>query len=299
MPKHQGAIATIGNFDGVHIGHQTILRQMQTIASERGLKTLIMIFEPQPREFFLKEQAPRRLTVFRDKVHWLNHHGVDYVLRVKFDENLSLYSADQFIQELLINKLQVKHLVIGDDFKFGCDRRGDFALLAKAGQQHGFPVQRTETIDFQQERISSTRIREVLSHCEFVEAKRMLGRPYYLSGRVIQGRQLGRELGFATANIAVDRQQMLFSGVFAVKVTVASGEIVNGVANLGVRPTVQGETLLLENHLFDFTDDLYQQRIQVEFCHKIRDEQHFPDLQALKQQIQQDCVAAKRFFNQA
>lgn len=291
-------MATIGSFDGVHLGHQAILARLVEVGRARGLPTLVMVFEPQPHEYFSREKAPARLTRLREKVKALFNFGVDRVLCLRFNAHLRNLSAHAFIREILVEHLAVAHLEIGDDFRFGCDRTGDFQLLQQMGAQYGFQVRDTQTFLLEGERVSSTRVRQLLEAAQFAAAARLLGRPYVISGRVIVGKRLGRTLGVPTANIGLGRYRSPVRGVYAVRVSVPGEEKEYlGAANVGVRPTVNGGAKpLLEVHMLDFSGDLYGRCLQVEFCHKLRDEQKFSSLDELKQQIQRDINATRQFF---
>lgn len=292
-----GCALTIGNFDGVHLGHQAVLHHLRLKADSLNLPMVVMLFEPQPREYFQGEKAPARLMRLRDKLQALAQHGVDVVICVKFDRTFATLSAQQFVQDWLVNKLRVRFLSIGDDFRFGAERQGDFTFLQQAGNQFGFVVEDNRTFHLEEQRISSTAIRSALAQDNFQLAESLLGRPYRIFGKVVHGQKLGRTLGFPTANIRLHRQVNPIRGVYAVKVRCKCGEFFTGVANIGQRPTVNGVKQLLEVHLFDFNDNLYGQTIAVEFCKKIRNEMKFPSIEALKQQIQQDAQVAQAYFN--
>ena len=287
---------TIGNFDGVHLGHQAILRHLRTKADELHLPMVVMLFEPQPREYFCAENAPARLMRLRDKLRYLKQAGVDMVIVAKFDRTFADLPAQQFIEDWLVRKLNVKFLSIGDDFKFGSKRQGNFAMLQAAGKRFGFIVEDNRSFCLDEQRISSTAIREALANDDLQLAENLLGKPYRIFGRVIHGNKLGRTIGFPTANIRLHRQVNPIRGVYAVKVRLKSGEIFNGVANMGKRPTINGLMQLLEVHLFDFSQNIYGQMVEVEFCHKIRNEIKFPSFEALKNQIERDVNTAKGFF---
>ncbi|WP_386695751.1 bifunctional riboflavin kinase/FAD synthetase [Lonepinella sp. MS14435] len=287
---------TIGNFDGIHLGHQKILTHLKEKARALNLPTVVMIFEPQPREYFQGEKAPARLMRLRDKLHYFQQAGIDYVICAKFDRTFAEQTAQDFISELLVNKLNVKFLSIGDDFHFGQARQGNFALLQQASQKYRFEVENNRTFCLNELRISSSAIRQALAEDRLADAEKLLGRPYCIWGKVIHGQKLGRTLGFPTANIHLHRQVNPIKGVYAVQVKLNCGQIVQGIANIGQRPTVQGLIQLLEVHLFDFDQNLYGQNIQVEFCYKLRNEIKFASLEALKQQIQQDADIARAYF---
>ena len=253
----------------------------------------MVIFEPQPREYFAPGDAPPRLTRLRDKLALLEEQGVDRVLCLAFNRRLREMSAEQFVQEILIDGLGVKHLEVGDDFRFGCDRSGDFAFLQGSGERHGFTVEAANTVAESGERISSTRLRQVLAEGDFSLAERLLGRPFSISGRVLHGQKLGRQLGAPTANVQLKRVRAPLQGVYRVSVEL-DGVTQKGVANIGSRPTVEGDGQPhLEVHLLDFDGDLYGRRITVVFHEKLRDEQRFDSLDALKAAIKADFAAAR------
>lgn len=301
-----GCVATIGNFDGVHLGHQAILDRVKEKAHELSLPSLVLVFEPQPQEYFHGEDAPARLMRFRDKYVCLESEGIDYVCVLKFDENFRSLSADAFIEKVLVDHLKVQHLVIGDDFRFGGDRQGNFKDLEIAGAERGFGVERTETYCTEVRskgdiRISSTLVREALAKGHLEDAQEYLGRPFSISGRVMYGRQLGRQLGFPTANIALKRRKNPLSGVFVVRCQITNGPKAGqyyGVANVGKKPTVGEFDANLEVHIFDFDADIYSRRLQVEIIQKLREEMRFESVDALAEQIQKDNSAARAFVAQ-
>lgn len=290
---HRGCVATIGNFDGVHLGHAEVLHHLVERARRLKLPAVAIIFEPQPREFFQGDQAPPRLTRFRDKLEQLRLQGIDRVVCLQFNQRLRSLTAEEFIHQLLLNGLDVKYFVVGDDFRFGCDRAGDFQLLRACGIAEGFTVESMDTFRVLGNRVSSTRVRDALASHDFAEAERLLGRTYSISGKVIHGQKLGRQLGVPTANISLQRKRLPFSGVFVIDGVTADGEHHRGVANVGMRPTVNGDAPLLEVHLFDFDDCIYGQRLVVEFVGFIRSEQKFAGLDALKTQINEDIRQAR------
>ncbi len=296
--KQQGCAVTIGNFDGVHLGHQSILQHLKANAKQLNLPVVVMLFEPQPYEYFQGDQAPARLMRLRDKLAYLAQLGVDYVFCVKFNRTFAQLSAEQFISDYLVKHLKMKFLSIGDDFRFGLNREGDFRLLQKKGQQQSFIVEDNRSLQLNDRRISSTAIRQALSEDNLALAEKLLGKPYRIYGRVAHGNKLGRTIGFPTANIYLHRQVNPIKGVYVVKVRLKNGDIFQGVANIGKRPTINGVKQLLEVHLFNFDRDLYGQSLQIEFCHKIRHEKKFPSLNALKNQIENDVVVAKKYFQQ-
>jgi riboflavin kinase/FMN adenylyltransferase len=296
-PWHRGCVATIGSFDGVHLGHQAILRQLIDVSLQYGLPSVVIIFEPQPHEFFLGDKAPARLMRLREKVQALLAAGVGRVLCLQFNQALRSLSAEAFIEKILVAGLGIKHLVVGDDFRFGCDRRGDFALLQTVGAKRGFGVTDTITLEIDGRRVSSTRIRSLLETGDFVAAEKLLGKPYSISGRIAYGQQLGRKLGVPTANVHLRRYRSPLHGVFTVTAKFADGSGYQGVANLGVRPTVTGDKKpLLEVHLFDFSRKVYGAMIEVIFHTKLRDEKKFNSLDELQAQLQMDITQGKEFF---
>lgn len=298
-PWHRRCVATIGSFDGVHLGHQAILHQLTGIARQHCLPAVVIVFEPQPHEFFSGDKAPARLMRLREKIQALLAAGVDRVLCLQFNQALRSLSAEAFVQTILLDGLDIKHLVVGDDFRFGCDRRGDFALLQQMGDEHGFAVTDTCTLQLDGQRISSTRIRALLEQGDFAAAETLLGKPYSISGRITYGQQLGRKLGVPTANVQLRRYRSPLHGVFAVSVSFNDGSSFYGVANVGVRPTVTGDKKpLLEVHLFDFSEKVYGAQITVVFHTKLRDEQRFNSLDELQAQLQQDIARGKDFFHQ-
>lgn len=292
-PQHRGCVATIGNFDGVHRGHQAILARLRERAAELALPSCVVIFEPQPREFFGPDTAPARLTRLRDKLALLAAEGVDRVLCLSFNPRLRELSAAEFVHKVLVEGLGVRHLEVGDDFRFGCDRVGDFAFLEQAGEREGFTVEAAATVELDGVRVSSTGVREALAAGDFVLAEHLLGRPFQIAGRVLHGQKLGRKLDAPTANVQLKRKRVPLSGVYLVS-TEVDGQPWPGVANIGVRPSVAGDgSAHLEVHLLDFAGDLYGRRLTVAFHHKLREEQRFASLEALKTAIAADIAAAR------
>ncbi len=295
-PRHTGCALTIGNFDGVHLGHRAILQTLVEHARSLQVPACMMSFEPLPQEYFGADKAPARLTRLREKWCALQNTDIDQFLCVKFNHQLAELSAEQFIEQVLLDTLQVRFLVVGDDFRFGKGRSGDFALLKHYGEQQGFEVVDSHSHCLHGERISSTAIRGALSRGELDHAAAMLGRGYRMCGKVAHGDKRGRTIGFPTANIKLHRHATPLSGVYAVQMHGLDSGPVNGVANMGKRPTVDGHTIQLEVHLFDFEQDIYGAQVCVEFKHKLRDEQRFESFEALKQQIVKDSEQARQFF---
>ncbi|NOH55265.1 bifunctional riboflavin kinase/FAD synthetase [Vibrio coralliilyticus] len=295
---HYGCVLTIGNFDGVHLGHQAVLRQVSEQAAKLGLPATVMTFEPQPLELFAKEKAPARLTRLRDKFVQLSKLNIERLLCVNFNKRFANQTPDEFISDLLVKRLGVKFLVVGDDFCFGKGRKGNFKMLKEAGEKHGFEVVSTQSFCLEQLRVSSTAIREALASDELNSAAEMLGRDYSISGRVSHGRKLGRTIGFPTANIPLKRCVSPVSGVYVVEALGLGGKSIGGVANIGNRPTVNGVRQQLEVHLFDFQANLYGKQLEIVLLHKLRDEHKFDSFEALKQQIELDAEAARVWLRQ-
>ena len=295
-PEHRGCAATIGSFDGLHLGHQAVLAQLAEQGRERGLPVTLVTFEPQPREYFTPQSVPPRLTRFREKLEVLRHCQVDRVVCLRFNSDLAGLTANEFIQRILLDGLAVKYLVVGDDFRFGKQRAGNFSLLEQAGNTHGFPVAKMRTFNVGDQRVSSTRIRSALQVGDLAGAEALLGRPFWMSGRVAHGDKRGRTIGFPTANIFLHRTAVPVDGVFAVEMRGLDDTPIPGVANVGTRPTVGGTRALLEVHLFDFDRDIYGRHVQVSFLKKLRAEYKFESFQHLKEQIQRDATQARDFF---
>ncbi|WP_226571943.1 bifunctional riboflavin kinase/FAD synthetase [Mangrovibacter yixingensis] len=292
----RGCVLTIGNFDGVHRGHQALLQGLCAEGVKRQLPVVVMIFEPQPLELFAGENAPARLTRLREKLHYLSDSAVDYVLCVRFDRRFAALTAQQFITDLLVDKLDVKLLAVGDDFRFGAGRQGDFLLLQQAGKEYGFDVTSAQTYCHDGLRISSTSVRQALKEDDLTRAENLLGHPFVISGRVVHGDELGRTIGFPTANLPLRRLVSPVKGVFAVEVYGLGDNPIPGVANIGTRPTVAGVRQQLEVHLLDTNMNLYGRHIDVVLRHKIRNEQRFASLDALKEQIAKDESTARELL---
>lgn len=292
---------TIGNFDGVHKGHQAMLKRLQESAKILGLPACVMTFEPHPREFFSPDQAPTRLTGVREKLQCLIQANVDRVYICRFDYAFAKMPPEQFITRILNKELNVRWLLVGDDFRFGARRAGDITMLQTHSAANGYTVEIMPNITVDDTRVSSTVIRQALANGDLAAAGNFLGRPFSMSGRIIDGDKLGKKIGFPTANIQLKHNRPVLSGIFAVS---ARGAITSspmtplpGVASLGVRPTThQNGSYVLEVHLFDFNQEIYGQRLQVDFLHKLRDEQKFSDINALILQIEKDIVQTKNYF---
>ncbi|MBI2380826.1 MAG: bifunctional riboflavin kinase/FAD synthetase [Gammaproteobacteria bacterium] len=292
-----GSALTIGNFDGVHRGHQALLERTVAAARALGVPATVMLFEPHPQEYFAGAKAPARLQTLVEKLSKLERQGVDRVLCLHFGAELAAMSAQAFIDELLVERLAVRHLVVGDDFRFGHKRGGDFALLEQASRRRGFVLEAAHSLCVAEQRVSSTRIREALACGDLGLAEAMLGEPYVIAGRVAHGDKRGRGIGFPTANIALKRGVCPVSGVYAVEVEGVEPELCYGVANIGHRPTVGGIKPRLEVHLFDFDGDLYGRRLRVRLKVPIRAERRFESFEALKAQIASDAAQARQIFN--
>lgn len=284
-PHHRAGVVTIGNFDGVHLGHQAVIRQVHAQARELGCHALVMLFEPQPQEFFQPALAPARLTRFGEKLTALMRCGVEAVLCLRFDARFASLSAQGFIAQVLVDALAVRHVVIGDDFRFGRNRQGDFALLKRVGEAQGFGVSPMASFVVDAARVSSTRVRQALAAGDFALAERLLGRPYDMQGRVIHGDKRGRTIGVPTINVPLRRRVSPLRGVYVVEVAGLQPDRVSGIANIGTRPTIDGARELLEVHLFDFAGEVYGRRVRVRFLHKLRDEQRFASFEELRRQI--------------
>jgi riboflavin kinase/FMN adenylyltransferase len=292
-----GTIATIGNFDGVHQGHQNLIHALKDKANALGLPLVIILFEPQPREYFQKEQAPARLSSLREKLDKLRQCGVDYVYCIKFDDFLAQMTAADFIHTHLFSRVKVKYLLVGEDFRFGKNREGDLSLLYQVGAQYHVEINTYTDFCIKNEKVSSTKIRLALAQGDFKRAGQFLGQPYSICGRVIRGDGRGRQWGIPTANLSLHRRSLPLHGVFVVHVQVGAA-IVPGVANMGRRPTVDGIKNILEIHLFDFNESIYGELLQVIFLHKLRDEVKFTSVDALITQIHKDIRDAKLFLKE-
>lgn len=294
-PEHRGSVVTIGNFDGVHTGHQMLLERLRRLADQQHQPLTVVLFEPQPREYFGGDQAPARLTPLRDKVRLLARCGVDRVLCLTFNQRLRELSAQQFIQQVLVEGLGASRVVVGDDFRFGCDRKGDFALLQQQGAHYGFQAEHAATFQLDDERVSSSRVRTLLASGNFQQVACLLGRAFRYEGLVRQDRQLGRTLGVPTANLPLPMKPPALQGVYVVVVATQNGDLHWGVANIGWRPTVGSTRPVLEVHVLDFTGNLYGQRLTVIPCQRLRGEQRFDGIEALRAQLMRDIDAGHHY----
>lgn len=297
-PGQTPCVATIGNFDGVHLGHQAMLKQLTNTAKEHNLPSCVVSFEPLPQEFFTTDSPHPRLHGFRDRIENIAAQGVDYLLILTFDKSQAAQTANDFIERVLVDTLNIQHLLIGDDFHFGKGRNGNYSLLEAYASQGQFQLEQYDTITVAEERVSSTRIRQHLSKGELSEAADLLGSDYRISGRVVHGEKVGRQLGFPTANIALNQHKPPLRGVFAVVAHDLNTKLsYAAVANLGERPTVGGRRLLLEVHVLNSDVALYGHHLQIDFLEFLRGEKKFDSLDALKAAISNDSDAASRILN--
>lgn len=288
---------TVGNFDGLHLGHRAMLGRLIAEARQRDLRACVLTFEPHPREFFASGQAPARLTGLREKLSLLAAAGIDHAFVLRFGRELAEQVPQEFIDRILVKGLCVRHLIVGDDFCFGKGRAGNFATLQKAGEEHGFGVETMRTVEVDGIRVSSSAVREALAAGNLELAARLLGRVYNVAGRVIHGDKIGRQLGFPTANIQFRRMRIPVEGVFAVTVEGLGDKPWPGAASVGLRPTIAaGLKPVLEVHLLDFSGEIYRQHVSVNFLHKLRDQERYDSFDALKQQIAQDVEDTRNYF---
>ena len=297
----KACVATIGNFDGIHKGHQKIINDVKSIASQLGYPTTVISFEPLPTEFFNKKfdkPIPDRIYPFRDKAQILSSLGIDHFVCLPFSQLLSEMPAKSFITDILVNSLNIKHLVVGDDFRFGKQRLGDFSLLKEVGNKLGMNVSNTPTVELNNSRISSTRIRECLAKGELSQANILLGKPYQLSGRIRHGDKRGRTIGFPTLNLKLPDSIAPAKGAYAVKIHGLAEKHLKGVANIGNRPTVSGLETRLETHVFDFDQQVYGKHVCIELVEFLRAEKKFENFDKLMAQITKDSERAKKIFSQ-
>lgn len=291
-----GSVATIGSFDGLHKGHQELLRHVLEHAHSAGVPSIVMSFEPTPKEFFAQERPPARLMRFREKFEALAECGVDVFYCPRFDEAMKNISADAFIRRILIHSMNIRHLVIGDDFRFAQDRAGHLQTLQRAGGALGFSVEEMPSVIVGDERVSSTVIRDALWEGELAHARKLLGKDYRMSGKVIEGQRLGRTLGYPTANVNLNRLQSAVMGIFAVRVSGRDWGPLDAVASVGTRPTFEGTRPLLEVHIFDFDKDIYGEYIHVDFIARLRNEEKFDDVNDLIEQMHRDSARAREIL---
>jgi riboflavin kinase / FMN adenylyltransferase len=298
--RAQSAVAlTIGNFDGLHRGHQALILRLREAAGKYGLPAAVMTFEPHPREFFSPANAPTRLSSLREKLELLEQHGADQVYVFRFDREFAALAPSAFIEDILVRGLGTRWLAVGDDFRFGARRAGDFAMLQTASDEFGFRLETLPTVVIDGHRVSSSAVRAALAAGDLQSAQKLLGRVYGISGRVVQGDRLGRELGFPTANVQLKHNRPPLTGIYAVEVCGLAQKALPGAASLGVRPTINNEgKATLEVHLLDFDADIYGRHVRVDFVRKIRDEEKYSSLDALKAQIARDVEAVRQVFMQ-
>ncbi len=295
--RHRGCVLTVGNYDGVHLGHQKMIGALKVRAAELRSAATVLAFEPSSKEFIDPDGAPPRLTRWREKFLALEKQGVERLVTLRFDECMRAMTPRCFIDELIVEKLGTRHIVVGDDFRYGSNAGGTIETLRAAGQAHGFGVEQMAPFVFDGVRVSSTAVRERLEYADYAGAARLLGRPYRMTGRVAPGLKLGRELGFPTANLRLMRRKSPVWGILAVWTHGIDSRPLPGVASLGTRPTVNGTEPLLEVHVFDFAGDLYGRAIEVEFVAKLRDEVKFDSLGAMTVQMQIDAARAREVLS--
>jgi riboflavin kinase / FMN adenylyltransferase len=294
--RQRGCVVTIGTYDGIHLGHRALLDRTKEHSARLSAPTVLLTFEPMPREYLNPEEPPARLTSLRERWRVLEGMSLDSVLVLRFGEGLRNLSGEAFAT-LLARNLAARAVVVGHDFRFGCNGEATAPMLAEAGRRLGFSFDVVPPVTLDGERVSSSGVRDALGRGEFEIAKRRLGRPYTMRGRVVPGQRLGRDIGFPTANLRIERRRAPLKGIFAVRVHGIGVAPLAGVASLGTRPTVGGVHTLLEVHLFDFAADIYGREIEVEFVAKLREEEHFPTLDALVEQIHRDAAQARRILN--
>ena len=293
---HRGAVVTIGNYDGVHRGHQHMLATVTARARELGMPATVVTFEPTPREYFEGDSAPARLMRLREKLEALPLYGVDRVVVLRFDRRMQAMGADEFVERLLVRGLGARHVVVGHDFHYARRREGNIDTLRAAGTRHGYAVEEVGRFLVDGERVSSSLVREALGRGDLARAGLLLGRPYRMAGRVRRGQQLGRRLGYPTANLALHRKVVPLWGVFAVRVSGAGLVDHPAVASLGTRPTIDGTEPLLEVHVFDHDGDLYGRYLDVDFVRRLRDERRFESLDSLVEQMHRDAAEARELL---
>lgn len=295
-PVLSQSVVTIGNFDGLHKGHQRLIETLMVSSAELKIPSVVLTFQPHPTELFSPSKPAAQLMRFSEKWNAIKSFGVDYFYSARFNKNFAALSAEDFVKKILVDQLHAKKIIVGDDFHFGAKRLGDVALLKTLGKKYGFEVQALSQSMYAQDRISSTRIRHALQQGDFETVSALTGNVFSLTGKVAYGNQIGRTLGFPTANIHLRRKQVPLMGIFVVRVRGLSDEALPGVASIGYRPTFNGKVIVLEVFLFDFDEVIYGERITVEFLHKIRDELRFDSVDALVVQMQQDVMIARSYF---
>lgn len=294
--RHRGCVATIGNFDGVHLGHQLIIRQLQQSAGQDGLPSVLLTFEPHPQEFFSPENAPARLMRLREKLICLRQYNLDQVVCLKFNRALSELSAGDFIRNILVDKMAVRHLIVGDDFRFGNKRRGDLQLLELSAREFGFQVECSQTCEVDGQRVSSSAVRKALADGNLSLAERLLGRPYSICGRIVHGDKRGRSLGYPTINISMHRHRSPVSGIFAARIHGLGENVHNAVTAIGTRPVFNGVNVRLEAYILDFDTDVYGNHVCVELLYRLRPELDFATVDELKIRMDKDVNEARQYF---
>ncbi len=293
-PHHHGSVASVGNFDGVHLGHQAVLRQLIDAAAKHQLPSLVIIFEPQPAEYFRPEGQTPRLSALREKLILLQRFGIDRACVLRFDEYLAAQTAEEFATNTLVKGFGIRELIVGDDFKFGRARSGDFFALQGFGKQYGFAVRRTHSLVLEGERVSSTAVRRKLLEGDFAGAEAFLGRRYFIAGRVVHGQHRGRSIGFPTVNLNLNRYRAPLNGIYASYVLGIEQAPLPSVTYVGSRPIIEDPTYVLESHIFDFDEDCYGRHLVVEFVEKVRDDLPFESFEKLRRQIVVDCEAGRK-----
>ena len=295
-PHHRGSVATVGNFDGVHRGHCAVLDQLKAAAVALDMPTAVIIFEPQPSEYFSESEPPPRLSSMREKLMLLEAEGIDYVMVLRFNESLAAMTAHAFVKEVLVDGLGLKQLIIGDDFKFGSARGGDFFALQEFGRQYGFEVRRTRSFLEDELRVSSTEVRQKLVEGDFKGAEKLLGRRYFVAGRVVHGQARAKAMGYPTANLKLNRRRSPLEGIYASYVHGLGAKPLQAVTYVGSRPIIEDPTYVIEAHIFDFDEAIYGETIKVEFIGKVRDDFPFESFEKLIEQMAIDCEDAKQLL---
>jgi len=297
-PQHRGCVATVGNFDGMHLGHQAIIQELRQASERFRLPSIVVIFEPQPQEFFRPERAPARLMRLREKLDSFTQYQVDRTLCLRFDDALARRSPRDFVLDILVRGLDVRYLVVGDDFRFGKGRQGDFSMLRELGKEFGFEVERAACCRVCERRISSTWLREILEAGDMETARKLLGRYYAISGRVVHGDKRGRDLGYPTINVNLHRLRSPLAGIFASRVHGVAEGALEAVTSVGTRPMFGGKGVNLESYLFDYAGDAYGRRVRIEFFRQLRKERNFDTIKDLQDQIAADIAQTRRFFDE-
>lgn len=296
IKDHPACVVSIGNYDGLHLGHQSIIKQLIEYSTKTGLPGVVITFEPYPMEYFSPETAPARLTDFRQKIEMFDAMQVDHIICLRFNHSLASMTARTFVEELLVKKINIRGLIVGNDFRFGNNREGNIELLKEMSDKSGFELIPADTFHYNGTRVSSSLVRGHLAIGDFDLVRELLGQAYQIDGTVIHGDKRGRELGHPTANLACNRVNYPLSGVYVVRVHGLNEAVYDGVANIGTRPVFNGEKMLLETHIFNFNQEIYGKRISVEFCKKLRDEQQFHSVETLGKQIANDVNKARDYF---